>query len=368
MKKNIPGIIVTVIVATISYIISHLSFSPFTIIKNGITIHPIEPMIIAIVLGIILGNTLLKSKSKTSNTENLNGIISSKYINNLLKDGIKFSAKIFLPFGIILLGVRFNLYDLLKISGSALLINLSCIAVAYYLTIFICNKLKIDPQMSALITIGTAICGSSAIVATSPVIKANETQTSIAMAVVSLYGLIAIFTFPIIYNFLGLTEMQYGIFSGAVIQAVPQVVAAGFAVSVFSGQIATIVKMVRIMLLAPMVILIGMKYNKNIKSNKELEKKPWHHYCPKFIIFFILIVILNTFGLFNYLNSLTGFNFNTNLLHVSFFFMTTAMVGIGINTDLITLIKQGGKPLLAGGIAMFILGVFSLVIIILFSY
>lgn len=364
MKKLIPGLSLTFLIAFISYLISHLPFQPFTIHKHGIDIHPIESLIISIVLGIILGNSLLKKNQKTNNIENLNGVINSRYLHKIFLNGVKFSANSLLPLGIIFMGAKFDLYDLMKISGSALVINLLCMIMAYFSSIYICNKLKLDSKMSTLITIGTVICGSSAIAATSPVIKANETQTSIAMAVVSLYGLIAIFTFPLIGNYLGLTDLQYGIFSGAVIQAVPQVLAAGFAVSIFAGQVATVVKMVRILLLGPMVVLSGIKHRQD--SENKATKRPWYYYCPRFIFYFLFMVILNSLGFFNWCSKFLHLNVATILLNTSFFLMTMAMAAIGLNTDLKSLINQGGKPLLAGGIAMIILGVFCLLVLYLY--
>ncbi|MFZ9035231.1 MAG: YeiH family protein, partial [Francisellaceae bacterium] len=225
--NRLPGLFLTAVITIIAYAISYLPFSPFTLMHNGIAIHPLEPMVIALILGIIAGNTLFISKfANGMKKTNLMGIISSSHIKAKLASGINFSIKVLLPLGIVLMGVKFDLLAVIKLSAQALVINLICIVLAYILTNLICQFLKIDSQMRALITIGTAICGGSAIVALAPVIKANQTQTAIAMTIVSLYGLIAIFIFPLLGQLLGLSQLQFGIWAGTSIQAVPQVIAA----------------------------------------------------------------------------------------------------------------------------------------------
>ena len=84
MRMLFPGLFLTCLIAFISYLICHLPFEPFTIHKHGLVIHPIEPLIVAIVIGILLGNTILKTNKKTSQVENLNGVINSQYLNQLI--------------------------------------------------------------------------------------------------------------------------------------------------------------------------------------------------------------------------------------------------------------------------------------------
>ncbi|MBK2123741.1 YeiH family protein [Fangia hongkongensis] len=361
--RKLLGILFCAILAAFAYIIAFLPFAPFSIHQHNMIIHPLEPMVLAIVIGIICGNVFFRQRNNATQ-QNLQGVISSKILWSKLSPGANFAAKSLLPLGVVLMGVKFDLLAVLKVSGQALLINLVCLLIAYSVTMWLCKKLGVDDKMSALITIGTAICGGSAIVAAAPVVKASQTQVAIAMTIVSLYGLIAIFVLPLIGHALGMSQFQFGVWAGVSIQAVPQVVAAGFAFGIIAGQTATIVKMVRILLLAPMVMWIAAKSHKLNEEKTEI-KSHWRQFFPMFILYFLLMVIANTLGLFSYLDEWTHLPISHYIAEASAFFMTMAMIGVGLNTDLITLFKSGGKPLLSGGLAMLILLVISLLMIML---
>ena len=366
MIQKIYGLSVTAIIVGLAYAVSYLPFIPFSIRHESQVIHPLEPIVIALILGVVFGNSIFRNCQQAHTAPiNLFGVINAPFLWKKLKPGVDFSAKSLLPLGIVLMGVKFNLLNVLKISAQALIINLICVFVAYFLTAWICHKLKIESKLTSLIAIGTAICGGSAIIVAAPIIKANQTQTAIAMTVVSLYGLIAIFIFPLLGKLFFLNQIDFGIWAGTSIQAVPQVVAAGFAFGMIAGQTASIVKMVRILLLAPMVMLLGAKHNK-IKKEGHRIKQNWHQYFPLFILYFLAIVALNTLDFFEWLDNYLAFSISHALLLLSEFFMAMAMVGIGLNTDMLTLCKSGGKPLLAGGIAMILIAGLSLLLIRLF--
>ena len=363
MNKSL-GLIFCVALAALAYLIAYLPFAPFSIEQQAHTIHPLEPMVLAIIVGIVFGNVVFRYRSANNKNEDLQGVISSASLWHRISPGANFAAKSLLPLGIVLMGVKFDLLAVLKVSAQALIVNLICLIMAYFLTIWLCKRLGIDEKMSSLITIGTAICGGSAIVAVAPVIKASQTQVAIAMTIVSLYGLIAIFVLPVLGHALGLNEFQFGVWAGTSIQAVPQVVAAGFAFGAIAGQTATIVKMVRILLLAPMVMLIGMKHHKLQQKTQAITSR-WYQYFPVFILYFLGMVLLNTFGLFSYLDQVSTLAISSYLAEGSAFFMTMAMVGVGLNTDLLSLLKSGGKPFLAGGLAMLILLLLSFILVLL---
>jgi len=370
---KLPGLTLTFILAIISYGIESLPFKPFTVITpEGYVVHPLEAMVIAIVVGLVVGNTILRDKNGSNKLENCNGIINSKKIKAKVAAGVTFSVKSLLPVGIVLMGIKFNILTVFKISADALVLNVLCVVIAYLLTVWICKLLKVDPIMTSLIGIGTAICGGSAIVVAAPIIKADQTQTSIAITIVSMFGLIAIFLYPILGHALGLTQNGFGIWAGTAIQAVPQVVAAGFAFGMVAGEVATIVKMVRILLLAPMVIVVGIKHKDNTTEalhdmEGAVKKVPWHSYFPRFIIVFLVMVVLKTIGVIDWIqNEISLFSFEQVTLFLSEFFMTMAMAGVGLSADLVTMFKTGLKPLIAGFIAAVIMTGFSLIAILLF--
>lgn len=149
-------------------------------------------------------------------------------------------------------------------------------------------------------------------------------------------------------------------------------VAAGFAFGMVAGEVATIVKMVRILLLAPMVIVVGIKHKDNTTEalhdmEGAVKKVPWYSYFPRFIIVFLVMVVLKTIGVIDWIqNEISLFSFEQVTLFLSEFFMTMAMAGVGLSADLVTMFKTGLKPLIAGFIAAVIMTGFSLIAILLF--
>jgi uncharacterized integral membrane protein (TIGR00698 family) len=352
------GLLVCGLLAMTAYLISLLPIEPFTVHRGVDVIHPVEPMIIAVVLGLLL-SIVLPSSSKAVSVSHVNGVITSLSLSERFVAGAHFSIASLLPLGIVLMGVRFSLSTLVHVSLNSLMISLICVVFAYALTQRMCRWFNLDKKLTALIAIGTTICGSAAIIAASSVIKSSSIHTTTSMGIISLYGLLGIFIFPLIGHLFQLSEMSYGIWSGVVIQAVPQVVAAGFAYGVGAGQIAVVVKMVRVLLLAPMVIVIGIQFRKQ----KGCSLGSWSQYCPGFILFFLLMIMINTLGWIDAVAIYFHLPIKGCILSLSSFLMTVAMAGIGMNTDVVQLCRFGGKPLAAGGIAMFVLAAISLLLI-----
>lgn len=363
---KIPGLILTFLIAILAYLIDELPFAPFTVMtEQGEKIHPLEPMVLAIILGLIIGNFIL-------NSQRIQHTLSRGWLSQYqlsFTSGISFAVKRLLPLGVVLMGVKFDLMRIIDVSANALILNIVCVMLAYYLSIWLCKWLSVDSKMTSLIAAGTAICGGTAVVVASPIVKADKTQTSIAVTIVSLFGLIAIFLYPIIGHILQMDQKSFGIWAGTAIQAIPQVVAAGFAFGAIAGEVGTIVKMVRILLLAPMIFLIGMKHKNQQAKTQQInaEKQPWYTYFPRFIIFFLFVVILKTVGVFEWLNSLiTILPLQTMLLLLSSFLMVMAMAGVGLSADLAHMLRSGIKPLLAGFIAATVMAFISLVLVLLF--
>ncbi len=316
------GTILSALITVLALSIYDLPFWPFTIGTH----HPLEPLLLAIIFGIILGNTL-PAKFKT---------------------GHQFAAKKFLPLGIILLGASINTNDISAITLPALGINITCVAIAFLVTIYLCRLFKVSKKLGILIGIGTAICGGSAIVVAAPVIKADETETTLSITIITLFGILAIFIFPALGKLLELSDTAFGIWAGTSIQAVAQVIAAGFAYSETAGNISTIVKLVRILLLAPMIVILSLTFH-----NK--QKQSWTTYIPPFIIGFIVLLCLN---IANLIPS------SPMISHTASFFITTGLAAIGLNTKIKPLIKQSPIPLAIGFASATILACVSLALIL----
>lgn len=342
--KLLPGLTICIVIAILAELIHNLPFPPFTI--TGTAPHPIEPIIIAIILGIIFSNII-----------NLPA----------LKEGINFSTKKVLPAAIILLGAQLNLFEVLKISLHALLISTVCVVVIFIITLWLCKITHVGKRLGILIGIGTAICGSTAIVVSAPVIKARETEIAIAITTITLFGILAIFIYPLIGHVLKMSQWAFGVWAGIAIQAIPQVIAAGFAYGPQAGNISTVVKLVRVLLLAPMILALSFwqaRQKDLTHALEQVEKVKWTNYVPPFILGFILFVVLGTLGVFHDFTIANQQIETLNLFKIiSGFLLTIAMAAIGLNTDLRSFLKTGTKPMLIGFLSAILLAIFSLALI-----
>lgn len=340
------GIFFVAIIAIVAEKIQFLPFWPFSV--GAPVKHPIEAVLIAILLGIFINNIISLPK--------------------IFYSGIQFCINSLLPVAIILLGARLNLQDVLSVSTSAFLISFGCIVMSFALTVWLCRSVNINRQLAILIAVGTAICGSAAIVVTAPVIKSNETDTAISVTIINLFGLIAIFLFPLLGHLLTMPETAFGLWAGVSIQAVPQAVAASFAFGQDAGAIGTITKLVRVLFLAPMIIALSL-WQARQQASKEhrLSNVRWSSYVPPFILGFLILIIINSLGwlpditLANYKFQTTGW-----LAWSSSFFLTMALAGIGLKVDLFHLVRGGLKPLVMAGIAALSLALISLILIEVF--
>lgn len=339
------GVLVAIVVTVLAMLISELPFRPFTLAGAR---HPIEPVMIAIVLGMLLSNTWALPK--------------------MLIPGMKFSVKKLLPLGIVLLGARLNFKDLLNVGLDGLILSVGETVLALILLHFLTRLLRLPQKLGTLLGVGTAICGGTAIVATAPVIEAEEKDVVFGVATVTLLGLIAMFVLPILGNLLGLSSKAFGIWAGLAIHQTPQVVAAGFAYSPEAGQTATIVKLARVCLLAPVVFIIGFIYaRQKLKSTGEVQQKKinYLHLFPMFVLGFLSMALLKTLG---FLPDLTAhvaqgamkagdYSFSPAGLADKFskICITISMAGVGLETKFTSMRQTGLKPFGASLVAVVVL-------------
>jgi uncharacterized integral membrane protein (TIGR00698 family) len=361
-KKDQPllGVAVAIGITLLAFWLSELPFAPFTLPGNR---HPIEPVMLAIILGMVLSNLWALPK--------------------VFQPGIKFSVKKLLPLGIILLGARLNFSDLIKVGGEGLALSFLVTVIALILLFLLTRLLKLPGKLGTLLGVGTAICGGTAIVATAPVIEAEEKDVVFGVATVTLLGLIGMFALPVLGHVFHLTSQQFGIWAGLAIHQTPQVVAAGFAYSPtgepyspVAGQTATIVKLARVCLLAPVVFLIGVAYaRQKLKTTGTAEKKKINYFrlFPMFVLGFLAMALMKTCGLLpdltvhvakgvlrpgDHLVSLAGIS-----EQISKICITISMAGVGLETKFASMRQTGLKPFLASLIAVLILAVLILAFI-----
>src|SRR5947207_1459503 len=328
------GVLASIAVTLVAIWLSEVKFPPFTLAGGR---HPIEPVMLAIVLGMILSNCWVLPKA--------------------LQPGLKFSVKKLLPLGIILLGARLNFGEMLKVGADGLLLSILETVVALSLLLLLTRLLNLPQKLGTLLGVGTAICGGTAIVARAPVIEADEKDVVFSVATVTLLGLIGMFTLPVIGHLLNLSSKAFGVWAGMAIHQTPQVVAAGFAYSPEAGQTATIVKLARVCLLAPVVFIIGVIYaRQRLEATGVSERKHinYFHLFPMFVLGFLAVALLKTMGLLPDLTVhvtkglLNAGDHNLSLgglaEQISKLCIAISMAGVGLETKFAAMRQTGLKP------------------------
>jgi len=231
------------------------SFIPGLLVAGGITAAAFgltkipaistlgfSPLVLAILLGMLYGNTIYRKHQ------------------GVLEPGLKFSQAKLLRLGVAMYGLNISFAEIAKLGMSVVWLDIAVITMVMLVGMFIGRKiLGLDRGMAALVSIGAAVCGAAAVLAAAPVTKAKSPQVAMAVATVVLFGTISMFLYPMIYPLLPLSgDAAYGIYAGSTIHEVAQVVAAGVAVSPDAAHTGVIVKLIRVMLLAPLLIIMGI--------------------------------------------------------------------------------------------------------------
>jgi uncharacterized integral membrane protein (TIGR00698 family) len=314
MKKEfLPGWILMLGIGTVSIFLSNL------IVIGGK--NPIESAVIAIVLGILLRNS---------------GLLPEIFL-----PGIRAFEKI-LILGIVLIGASLNFETIGSQGAKILAIILVTMTVSFFVIYLLGKFFQLPTALALLLSVGTTICGGSAIAVTAPLIKAKEEETSYAIGTIALWGLVAILLYPKIAQMLAVTDAHFGIFAGTAIHSTPQVVGAGFIFSDLAGKTATAVKLVRNCFMVPLAFLIAIWYSRLMKGQKKEEAHvnvvkafPW------FLFGYFLLAGLNTLGYFTE-KGIEAFNTGGKFL------ILLGLGGIGLNTVFRSFKKVGVKPLLVG--------------------
>ena len=300
---------------------------------------PVGAVVIAILIGIVVGN-LFK-------------------LDTRFQKGITFSEKQLLSFAVALMGVNLNFLILEKLGIKSIFILMAIVLTAILSSLLFAKICKLDKKFALLLGIGNSICGSSAIAATEQIIGAKQEEVGLSIAIVNFLGTLGIFVLPFIGSiFLKFSEINSGILIGSTLQAVGQVVAAGFSVSNLSGQTATIVKMARILMLTPVVFTLMFIFLKKNKNNPQ-QKNSKNARVPLFIIGFVLFSLIPTFDLLpeNYIHIIS---------RVSHYSLIVAMAAIGLRITFSTILKDGKSALLVGSLIFVVQIVLSSSLIMLF--
>lgn len=256
-----------------------------------------------------------------------------------LQPGIAYTARSVLQFAIIISGFSVSLATIATTGIGTLPVTLFTIAVALVLAWALGRALGLDGTLRALVGIGTAICGASAIAAVSTVVESSEAETALAISTIFLYNIVAVLTFPPLGHALALSQMQFGVWAGTAINDTSSVVAAGFSYGQEAGTHATIVKLTRATLILPIVGILALWRARRASGTGKAI--PWKRIVPWFILWFLVAALINTTGV-------VPVTWNHGIADVSTFLISAALAAIGLQTSLPALFGAGWRPLLLG--------------------
>ena len=348
-KNTIIGIIICVLTALLSTQLSnYVGISILNLSKS-----PISPIIIAIIIGTIIGNSI----------KNL----------DIYDEGFTFSIKYLLKLGIIFLGIRLSISDILIYGSQGLVVIIPCIAISILIVKSLRNKLNVSENLSLLIAVGTSICGATAIVALAPAINAKKEEISYAIANITVFGLLAMFLYPLVaYTVFNDNSLSVGLFLGTSIHETAQVAGSGM---IYSEQyqnpsvldISTVIKLVRNTLMVMVIPLLAFLARKDSNQNNNIKIAS---IFPYFIIGFLVFGMIRTLGdQFEY--QIGSENWNSFIYFIKNFaeiLLVIAMSAIGYNTKINKFIKLGIKPFYLGFIAALSVGILSLSVIYIFIF
>lgn len=307
LKKNCPGLLLLLLVSILATGISYF-LPPF-----------MGRVALVVLIGIIINNTCR--------------------VPGICRPGIRLGLKRLLQLAIVLLGARIHFVEISRIGGRGLLSILLLISFTFAVTFFLGELLGISTKRKILIAVGMAICGNTAVVATAPLVEANEEDIVMAVSLVTLFGTLAVFVYPLFGLLVGMTDIHFGAWAGTAINDTSQVVAAGFSYSQEAGRIATMIKLTRNVLMAPIILLVSFFYGKKVRGQE--EKASLSSLFPTFVLGFLVMAFLNTLNLI-------PLSLGEAIDALSSSLILLALAGIGLSVDLKSLKSIGYHPFVVG--------------------
>jgi uncharacterized integral membrane protein (TIGR00698 family) len=346
----LPGIALLALVGLAGKFVEH--FLNTWTKAHHITFPNIEYVLWAILFGIILANTV--------------------GVPRIFRAGVA-TYEFWLKAGIILLGARFILGDVLKLGGISL--GLVFIAFAFSLTFmtWLGRTFNLGPQLTTLLAVGSSVCGVSAIIATQGAIDADEEDSSTAIAAILALGALSLFTFPLIGHALHMSDHAYGLWAGLAVDNTAEATAAGALYSDAAGKYAVLAKTCRNALIGFVVLFYAIQWvRKGLASRaatKQVENKAaflWKKF-PKFVLGFLAISLLATLGAStNPTIAALGFT-KPQLLalgNLSRWAFLLTFAGVGLRTNLKDLFKQGARPFIVGAVGEIAIAAITLLLVL----
>lgn len=274
------------------------------------------------------------------------GIILGVIVRNTIdppvacQPGISFAGKTILQWSIVALGLGISLTQVASVGMDSLSVTLVTVTTAFVTAWLLGRVLGIPSKLKLLIGVGTAICGGSAIAATTPIIKADEHETAFAISTIFLFNLIAVLVFPLLGHLMGMSDQGFGLWAGTAINDTSSVVAAGYSYSDAAGDYATIVKLTRATLIIP--ICIGLALFQAWRQKRSAENGfKLRRIFPWFILWFVVASAVRTMGWIP-----DGWHAGIHVM--AEFLIIVALVAIGLSSDLRRMATTGFRPIALG--------------------
>ncbi|CAM3661504.1 hypothetical protein BS639_01230 [Rouxiella silvae] len=320
--RVLPGLVLTAAITALALWLSHFQ----TLSSLGLS-----ALTLAILVGMVVGNTFYPAARP------------------LCAEGVNLAKQKLLRLGIILYGFKLTFIQIADVGASGIVIDALTLSSTFLLACWLGKRIfGLDSDTAMLIGAGSSICGAAAVMATEPVLKAESEKVTVAVATVVIFGTLAIFIYPWLwqlnlhYHWLQITASHFGIYTGSTVHEVAQVVAAGHGVTPDAENAAVIAKMIRVMMLAPFLILLSLwkgRHRTSAQTGTPGESLWSSMTLPWFALWFIGVAAFNSFGLLP--QSWVQF-----LLTLDTIFLAMAMAALGLTTHFSALRQAGVKPLM----------------------
>jgi len=348
----LPGLLVAVLLAWLSVWLSEF----IGVSLMGFEKTPISAVMVAIVLGLVTGNLVP--------------------LPTALKPGFTFSVKKILRLGIILLGIRLSIFDVVRLSALGVPIVMLCIVSALFFTTRLNKWLRLPERLGTLIAVGTAICGVTAIVAAGPAIDAEDEEVAYAVAVITTFGILATLLYPYAAHLMCTGDaVRAGLFMGTAIHDTSQVTGAALVYAdVFAApralDAATVTKLVRNVFMAAVIPLMAFYYARRMQNQDEFVGKKTNvtKLLPLFIVGFLALAVVRSVGdagvnaggqAFGLWDAVTWTSIHQFVKTWAVNFLVVALAGVGLSTSFRMIKGLGIKPFIVGMGAALMVGVVS---------
>lgn len=297
----------------------------------------LSPLIVGIIIGMAYANSL------------------RNHLPKLWVPGVLFCSKQLLRLGIILYGFSLTIQNVMSVGAAGFVIDFVVVLSVMLLGLLIGKMLKMDGELTLFTTIGSAVCGAAAILGAESVIKGRPYKAAVAVATVVIFGTIAMFLYPILYNnhLIHIPAALMGTYTGSTLHEVAHVVGAGHAMhSDAIANDAVVVKMIRVILLAPLLLVVGYFIDRQNRSSDDINKQGKKLTIPWFAVFFLVTIVIHS-GMI-----LAGEHYQLHFIEplvgginkFDTFILTMAMTALGCETNIQSFKQAGFKPFILAGV------------------